>query len=255
MTVESNGKRAPLLDRDWGIIVDNRRRVLWIDPDRQKADTLTIKPSRFTHMPARGFADNNPVGAAMRGTRFLINDACPIEFKKELPAGVKVEPILQIPNRENYIAAKLPEMLKIIDEVRKPETEGRVTLTPFPDHGPFDVMVAAERQVDGKSKGKIVVLSFGDILTENYLEIPVMASGPGEALRLEPPATEGVDLFVNTLYWLQGRNEYIARGPAPVPQVAQIDAKSLLTLRVFVYGLWPLVMFAPGVVLWWIRRR
>lgn len=245
---------APLLETDWGITVDNSRRVVWIEPDRQKADTLMVVPRRFGHMPVGGFTDQ-PVGRAMQGTRFLANDACPLEVKKELPAGVKVESILQIPDREYYIAAKVQEIIQIIDALKRYENEGRVTLRPYPPHGPFDLMLAAERTEGEKSKGRIIVMSFGASLRDDYLNNPVVASNASDALRLESPPTENADLFINALYWLQGRQELIARGPAPVPQVMLTKGNTLIGLRVLVYAVWPALMFLPGVVLWWRRRR
>ncbi len=208
--------------------------------------------SRFNHMPAGGFLDH-PIGSPMRGTRFLILDACPVETQETLPEGVTVEPVLRISARENYIGTELPDLIRIIDALRNPRSEGRVTLQPFPPHGPFDVMVAAERHEGDQSKGKIAVMGFGGSLRDQYLTNPVMAGG--DILRLDPPPTENADLLVNTLYWLQGQTKWIGRGPVPVPRVEPIEARRLIALRVFVWGLWPAVVFAPGILLWWIRRR
>jgi hypothetical protein len=243
---------GPLLSKDWGINVDNGRRVVWIKPDRQKEDTLMVVLSRFNHMPAGGFLDH-PIGSPMRGTRFLILDACPLETQEALPEGVTVEPVLRISARENYIGTELPDLIRIIDKLRNTRSEGRVTLKPFPPHGPFDVMVAAERHEGDKSKGKLVVMGFGGSLRDQYLTNPVMSGG--DVLRLDPPPTENADLLVNALYWLQGQTRWIARGPVPVPRVVPIEAGQMIALRVFVWGVWPAVVFAPGILLWWIRRR
>jgi len=241
-----------LLEEDWGIKLDNSRRIVWIEPDRQKANTLSVVPRRFNHMPAGRFLDH-PIGKPMRGTRFFINDACPIEIKGEPPKGVTVSGILQVPMKENYIGAKIAELIRIIDQLQNRAAEGKVTLTPFPSRGPFDVMVAAERYDGEKSKGKIVVCGFGASLRDDYLKSPVVAGG--DVLRLDPPPTENEDLFVNTLYWLQGQTQWIARGPVPIPRVEPIEAGELTALRVLVWAVWPALVFAPGIVLWWVRRR
>ncbi len=241
-----------LLEDDWGILVDNTQRLVWIEPDRQKPNTFMVVPRKFQHLPAIGFLDH-PIGAPMQGTRFLINDACPLRVKKELPAGVTVQSVLRLPDRENYIAADLPQIIQLIDQVRNPRSEGKVTLRDMPASGPFDLMVAAERRDGEKMRGRIVVMGFGATLRGDYLENPVMAEG--ETLRLDPPPTEGVDLFVNSLYWLQGRPEWIARGPGAVPRIRPIEAGSRTGLRVFVWGMWPALVLAPGLLLWWIRRR
>jgi hypothetical protein len=62
-------------------------------------------------------------------------------------------------------------------------------------------------------------------------------------------------LFINVLYWLQGQSQWIARGSVPVPRVEPIEAGELTALRVFVWAGWPAMVFAPGILLWWIRRK
>jgi hypothetical protein len=252
------GPRTPpygyqrLLKDDWGIRVNNGRRVVWIEPDRQKAQTFMIALRRFNYMPVGRFLDH-PVGVPLRGTRFLVNDACPIEVAEELPEGVTVSGIVRVPRKENYIGAELSEVIQIIDQLQNPMSDGKVTLDPFPAQGPFDMMVAAQRQEGDTGKGRIVVMGFGVSLHDRYLMNPVMASG--EVLRLDPPPTENVDLFINALYWLQGQTRWIARGPVPVPRVEPIEAGELIALRVGVWGVWPAVVFAFGIVVWWVRRR
>ncbi len=243
---------ASMLSEDWGIDVDNSRRVVWIEPDRRKANTFMVAPRRFNHMPAGRFLDH-PAGSPLRGTRFLINDACPLAIRDALPEGITAEAVLRIPDRENYIGARLPEMMRIITQIQDVRAEGKVTLVPFPDHGPFDVMVTAERKRDGKGAGKIAVMGFGASVRDDFLGNPVVA--PGEVLRFDPPPTENADLFVNTLYWLGGQTQWVARGPVPVPRVEAISEGTESGIRAFVYVIWPLVVFAPGVVLWWVRRR
>ncbi|HVP13027.1 MAG TPA: hypothetical protein VMV94_17765 [Phycisphaerae bacterium] len=243
---------GPLLDQDWGIRIDNSRRITWVEPDRRAPNTFMVRGNRFGHMPASGFTDQE-IGKPLRGTRFLINDACPIDIKKDLPAGVTTSLVLQIPHKENYIGATISELIHIIDQVRQQSSEGRVTLTSEPRYGPFDVMVTAQRKDGDNSKGRIIVVSFGGSYRDDYLENPVLAEG--QTIRFDPPPTEDADLFVNALYWLSGHPEWIARGPMPVPRITQIDRSKLTAMRIFVWGVWPAVVFLPGIVLWVIRRR
>jgi hypothetical protein len=242
----------PLLEQDWGLKVEVPRRVVWVEPDRRAPNTFGVRPSRFTHMPAAGFPDHE-IGRPLRGTRFLITDACPIQVNAQLPVGVTVRPVLSIPQRENYIAASLSELIRIIDTIRQQSSEGRVTLSSDLTYGPFDVMVTAERRDGEKGKGKIVLLSFGASLRDDYLENPVVAET--QVLRFDPPPTENVDLFVNTLYWLSGNSQWIARGPVPVPRVAPMPRGEQTAIRVLVWAAWPALVFLPGIVLWYVRRR
>ncbi|RIK69361.1 MAG: hypothetical protein DCC65_01055 [Planctomycetota bacterium] len=243
---------GPLLDTDWGLTVDNGKRITWVDPDTTRDNSFFIVPQRFVHMPGYGFTDN-PIGAPLKGTRFLITDACPIVVKPSLPAGVQVEPVLRIPDSQNYVGASMAELVEIIEKVQDPSSRGSITMVPPPAHGPFDVMVTAERSADGKSKGKIALVSFGASVRDDYLRQPVM--GEGQQLRLEPPPTENVDLFVNALYWLTGQTQLISRGPVPVPRIEPIASADLKALRVFVWAVWPALVFAPGLILWYVRRR
>ena len=113
--------------------------------------------------------------------------------------------------------------------------------------------MAIERKDSDKSKGKLVVWGMGASVRDGFLSQPMWSGG--EKLRLDPAPTEVVDLFVNSLYWLMEQPQWIARGPVPVPRIQQIEAGQLKLLRVFVWGIWPALVFAPGIILWAIRRR
>lgn len=242
---------TPLLDTDWGIIVENGMRITWVDPDRSKDNSFMVVPRRFLHMPANGFTDN-PIGSPMRGTRFLITDACPLAAKPSPPEGVKVQTILRVPDNQNYIGATMNELVAIIEKVQDQASQGSITLVPPPASGPFDIMLAAERSAEGKSKGRLVLAGFGASFRDDYLQQPVLAGG--DQLRLDPAPTENVDLFVNALYWLSGQPQLISRGPVPVPRIEQIATTELKTLRYFVWAIWPALVFAPGIILWFKRR-
>jgi len=243
---------GPLLQQDWGIDVENARRIVWLEPDRRDPKSFGVKGARFSHMPAGGFTEHE-IGKPLRGTRFLINDACVLAAKSELPAGVSIRPVLAIPRKENYNAVDIDQLIQIIDQVRRPTAEGKVTFPLPPETGPFDVVLTAERRDGEKSKGKIVVIGFGGSLRDDYLESPVLAEG--ETIRFDPPPTENADLFVNALYWLAGHPEWIGRGPVPVPRVASMNKGELNALRVFVWAVWPAVVFLPGILLWYVRRK
>ncbi len=243
---------GPLLDADWGISVHNNQRVVWIEPTLQKADSFRVVPRRFIHMPVSGFTDND-VGSPLKGCRFLVTDCCTLEAKDSPPEGVRASSVLRVPNSPNYCGAELDELIRIIEMVQDPSGEGVITLRPPPANGPFDVMLTAQRKSGDQGKGRIAVLGFGASVRDDFLQQPVMAEG--EQLRLEPPPTENVDLIANSLYWLVGQPELISRGPVPVPRIEQISVAELRNLRVFVWGVWPVLVFIPGVFLWYVRRR
>ncbi|OWY70423.1 hypothetical protein B7486_16685 [cyanobacterium TDX16] len=243
---------GPLLDSEWGIEVDNSRRITWLDPYRAKENSYQVVPPKFIHMPAAGFTDS-PIGSPLRGTRFLVTDACPLEKKSELPSGVSLKTVMSIPDTQNYIGASMAELMEIIERVQDPGSQGIITLTNPPVGGPFDVMLTGERVAEGKSKGKLVVMGFGASIRDDYLTQPVVAES--QQLRLDPPPTENADLFVNALYWLSGQPELISRGPVPVPRIEQIASSEMRVLGVLVWAVWPVVIFLPGIIAWAVRRR
>lgn len=243
---------GPLLESDWGVQIDNSRRITWLDPYRAKANSFQVVPPKFVHMPATGFTDS-AIGSPLKGTRFLVTDACPIERKEEVPSGVSLQPVLRIPDAQNYIGATMAELVEIIERVQDPSSQGVITLSRPPTGGPFDIMLAGDRTEEGKSKGKMVLMGFAASIRDDYLTQPVVAES--QQLRLDPPPTENVDLFVNALYWLSGQEDMISRGPVPVPRIEQIATSDLKWLRVLVWAVWPAIVFAPGMIFWVVRRR
>lgn len=241
-----------VLDTDWGIDVQNNRRIVWVDPSRRQANSFGIVPRKFMHMPVAGFT-SHPVGSPMRGTRFLVSDSCPLQIKAELPKGVTVKPVLTVSNREDYIAADVQELIQIIDAIQNPASNGWIDLGHSPQHGPFVLAAAAERMDGEKSKGRIVVSGCGGSVREDFLNGPVWSGG--DRLKLDPPPSENADLIINALCWLQGAPERISRGPVAVPRIEAIEAAQLTALRWFVWGIWPAIVFVPGIVLWYVRRR
>jgi hypothetical protein len=243
---------GPLLEEDWGIQVDNALRIVSVEPDLETANGFTVVLREFGHMPVTGFSDH-PIGKPMRGTRFLVADACPLESMESRPDGVTTSVIAGVSKNERWIAVSVDEIMEIVDIVNNPKSGGVVELGRTPRHGPFDIMLTAERREGDQRKGRIVVVGFGGSLLNQYLTQPVLADA--ETVRLDPPPTENLDLFINALYWLDDKEAYIGRGPVPVPRVHAIAAAQLSRMRWFVWAIWPALVFVPGAILWYIRRR
>ena len=243
---------GPVLENDWGIRVNNALRIVSVKPDLESANGFTVVLREFGHLPVTGFLEH-PIGKPMRGTRFLVTDACPLEHVGALPDGVETEVVASIPENERYIGASVGEIMEIADIINNPKSGGVVQLGRSPRYGPFDLMLTAQRHEGDKRKGKIVVVGFGGSLLNQYLTQPVLADA--EKIRLDPPPMENLDLFINALYWLDDKEGYIGRGPVPVPRVHAIAAAELNRMRWFVWAVWPALVFVPGVVLWYIRRR
>ncbi|MCG8403843.1 MAG: hypothetical protein MI923_01465 [Phycisphaerales bacterium] len=267
---------APLLEQDWGIRVNNSLRMVSVEPDVQKEGAFFVSLPKFQHLPVNHFTDH-PIGKPMRGTRFLVNDACSIETTDKVPEEVTTKVILNIPRKQEYIASSVEEIIEIINKINDQKSGGSVHLGRLPKVGPFDLMVAAERQAPVKSKdeadtdevknedeetpkdetsssrGKIVVCGFGKSLHDQYLRQPVLAEA--ERVRFDPPPSENLDLLVNTMYWLNDQETYIGRGPVPVPRIQAITEGEMRLMWVFTLVGWPILVLAPGMIFWYIRRR
>ena len=111
----------------------------------------------------------------------------------------------------------------------------------------------AEKKEGDQVKSRVVVMGFGGSMRDEFLAQPVWPGG--DSLKLDPPPTENADLLVNSLYWLRGEPQLISRGPVPVPRVLPMEKGTQAALRTFVWGIWPALIFAPGILLWYIRRR
>ncbi len=243
---------GPLLRDDWGLHVRNDLRMVKIDPDLESADGFRVALPTFQHLPVNGFSDH-VVGKPMRGTRFLVTDACTIERTETTPDGVDTQTILNIPRREQFIGATVEEIIQIVNRLNDRKADGVVRLSHSPTLGPFDLMVTSERHVGDEDKGKIAVVGFGGSLRDAFVNQDVLANA--DPIRFAPPPTENLDLLVNAIYWLNDQGAYIGRGPVPVPRVQAIEPGRLKMTKFGVMLLWPLVAISPGVILWFIRRR
>jgi len=241
-----------LLSDDWGLELDTGRRICYLLPDSKAPDTYGVSELRFNYMPASGFSDSD-LGHPLRGTRFLVNDACPIVQKPSTPAGVTLSKVLSIPESETHFAPEIPVLLHIVRTVLDPESEGLVQL-PGVKRGPFDLMITGERKEGDKEKGRIALLSFGMTLSDGFLDRPIKAD-KSSRFKFLPAPREALDLVVNSVYWLQGQPKRISRGPIMNPTVEQIDKASKPLLSWLVYGIWPVLIFLPGIFLWYVRRK
>lgn len=242
----------PVLASDWGLRFDNGTRVVAVDPD-QKSEGFTVNVQKFSYMPLTGFLDQ-PIGSPMIGTRFLATDCAPIDKLEETPKNVKLEPVVEIPDRPSYIGVGIDGLIQIVNQINNPKSAGVVELDKsIAQHGPFNLMYAAIKQSDdGKSQTRMVVTSLGSCIRDRYVKQPVLVDT--QRARFAPEPKEALDLFVNTMYWLNSDEGYIGRGPVPVPRVRALTAHEQLVTKTIVWFAWPGVIIAVGGILWFFRR-
>ncbi len=243
---------ASLLEGDWGIKVDNSQRIMYLPPAKGRAQGYDISAQKFQYLPVLGFTEH-PVARPLIGSRVLAFNACVLDASDTAPEGVTVSSLVELPKREAYVAATIDEIRRIIDMINRPGSDAVVTFQTPPPTGPFDLAMCAERSAEGKTTGKVAVIGFGQSLQDGYVENKVVVSA--DPVRMEPPPTENLDLALNTIYWLNDKPEYIGRGPVPVPRIHAIAQSDLQMTRWFVWLVWPALVFLPGVMLWFVRRR
>jgi hypothetical protein len=90
----------------------------------------------------------------------------------------------------------------------------------------------------------------------SYLEMPVpRIDKEGEVMfSTDPPPVENLELMANSLYWLAGKPDLIAAGPADVPFVGPIDEKSERGLWLITMG-WAVAVLFAGAAVMFVRRK
>lgn len=245
---------GPLLEQDWGIKVDNSLRVLYMPPASERPGFFQVSAPKFQYLPIIGFTDH-PIGKPLIGSRLLAYSACVLEEapRDKNDGSLKVETVIEYPKREPHVAAGVDEIIHIVSTLNAPNSDGMFRFSSPPVQGPFKLAMTAERIADGKTTGKVVVIGFGQSLQDGYVENKVLVSA--DPVRMDPAPTENLDLAVNAVYWLNDTPQYIGRGPVPVPRIHAIPEPELKATRWFVWLVWPVLVFLPGVMLWFVRRR
>ncbi len=237
---------------EWGINVRNTFIVipaLRDDSGRREdgKDLYQLSLLRFWYLPLNTFTEH-PVGKPLQGQRVSWYFICPVTATTPLPS-VEVKPVLTVPGSWNttWATQKFRDIARQIDngEFISP-LEGDL-------HSPFDVALAATRTAsEGRAPSRIVAAGIASSLTDEYLT--QRASLPNErgALVTTEPPKANADFVINAAYWISGREEYIAAGPAQL-QPVKVIASARLLWTLCVIGL-PLGVLALGGVVMILRK-
>lgn len=241
---------AAMLKNQWGVTVDSQYRVTWIEPDPRQPDKIGVNGERFTVIPLNSFTDQ-PIGKPFQYNPVRIVEACPLKLAENPPAGVKPEPILLVPNSDEYVGADVRDLIKIINELANPSANGTVQRSPSLLKPPFTLMLAARNE---QTKAQAVIFSGGRSITDSVIARPIIKQVNGRIVSEAAPVTNA-ELIVNSLFWLLGENKLIASGPPAAPSIKSIEPDRMNVLRALVYGLWPAAILVPGLLIWFARRR
>ncbi len=251
MTMPARYGFGDYLRKDWGIDVRTALRVIQTKPDSRAPGKFKLEVVQWNFMPLSSFTDH-VIGKPLQVRRMYWYNACPITAVSDSKTGAIIKDILAIPKGRNEVWA-ISDIEAFIEKV-----EQRDPLEADPDSGdlipPFAVAVEATKQIENE-QARIIVLAVGESFTDYYLQNPVFKLSEDGTIAPEPPPVADVDLLINSVYHLVGRDEYIGAGPAIVEPIKQIAPGTMLNVKI-IFGLaWPILMFAIGVVVMIVRKR
>ena len=260
------------LREDWGIEALTDHLVVPAVADDNDPGKFKISGHRLSYLPLNNFG-NNAIGKPLRRQRVLWASLCPIRTDPRLPEGVTVQPLLSIPGdwRDTWATRRFRELV----EQFRSGAGSKV----YPNYAkgdlaaPFDVAVAATRASSTPAQtqptttqaatapdqqrvksARIVVLGMGQSLTDGYLTQPVPVQDAKGTVTLVDPPRANADVVINSVYWLTGRENYIAAGPAGAQLVLIGKVARTVLATIFVVVL-PALVLAAGAMVMVMRRR
>ncbi len=245
----------PYLEADWGIQARTDYLVIPALRSETEPGRFNLAVTRLSHLPLNAYTDH-PIGAPLRGQRTLWTMISPLKDNVRSIPGVKVTPVLTVPDDGDPTWAT-PDVGRILQAYYAGE---RSYVAPDYERqdlpAPFPVVLAASRDADpaqDRRPARIVVVGVGAGVIDPFLTDRV-PSGPQLTQTLDPPAANA-DLIINSVYWLSGREDYIAAGPVHIQPVANLPRSAMRSLWiVYVLGL-PLGVLATGGLVLLLRRR
>ncbi|MDY7009748.1 MAG: hypothetical protein SVV80_03235 [Planctomycetota bacterium] len=239
------------LQNDWGIDVKIALRVIQASPDPLNPGEFKLPIHTWRHLPLSAFTDH-PVGMPLKARRLYWLNVCPITTVSDNKSGAVINDILTVPEGggETWAVSDINAFIRKVEQ--------RESLQADPNSGdllpPFAVAVEASKQIEGK-QARIIVLAAGESFTDYYLQNPVIRFGEDGTIVPEPPPIADVDLLVNSIYHLAGRDEYIGAGPIIVEPIEQIKSGTMLGVKILCGLAWPMLMFAIGIVVMIVRKQ
>jgi len=245
------------LKKDWGLEARTEYRAVAGLPDERAPGMFTINAVKYQYLPLSSFT-NHPIGRPLQGQRMLWNDVCPIrEIAEDKPKDVTIQPLLTARRRKDVWATRsVPEL------VQKILTDDRGLFAPDYAPGrdlrtPFHAIVAASRgksDSPARKASRIVLVGTGG-LVDAYLSQRIPKFDAKGGISFTDPPTANADLVINSVYWLIGRDKYIAAGPPQVKPVEMISTAAMSVLWTLVVVCLPLAVLGIGGLVMLVRRR
>ncbi len=232
------------LSGTWGIRVASDFLILEAFPYPGKPGEMALTQQSF--MIGELAHSQHPIVKGMVGGQASMRLACPIEIVGEAPEGVATEKLVWRDASDGLWGIR--DFTTYEERVRAGKS---VTKAEGDIAGPFTLAVSAE-----KGDGKLVVVSGRSPFSDDWALAPALVmTSQGFTMRQRNPGN--VHLLVNSLHWLNDREEWLDVGkPVNIGTIA-IDQKSgaLTAVKAFAYAGWPATALVVGGIVWWTRRR
>jgi len=265
---------------EWGIEVMTGYLVVPAVTDDRMPGRYKVDGQRFSYLPLSAFSDH-PIGKPLQAQRVLWTNLCPITRKKNArgdpappPEGVEIEPLLSLPAhwKATWATRRIEELLQQFQSEEGSYIWPNYAAGDLPV--PFDVAVAATR-TDTKARpgaetrprdanaagdpkkvaaARIVVIGAGHSLMDGYLDREVAVRDTKGTISLTDPPRANADLLINSAYWLIGRQNLIAAGPA-LATMKEIPPGMKVLMIVIYCGVLPALVVGAGSLVMLRRRR
>ena len=265
------------LRNDWAIDVKTSLRVVRAEPDPLNPGKYELPVLGWTFMPLSCFTDH-PVGKCLKARRLYWYNVCPIVRNPNSKAKVEIKEIMTVPAGTKGIwATAHPD--ELVQRMYLGESSGIVPSVDKGDKLP-PLVLAAEavktifsQEAAGRDghksttqpaststaprprKARIIVLGVGNSYIDGFITTRVPRLAGGETLISEPPPTCDIDLLVNSVLHLIGKDEYIGAGPTIIQPISEIAPYTMTKIKILFGLAWPALFFIIGLAVMFVRRR
>lgn len=205
-----------------------------------REETLSRGQTRATkQLTVSRWPNDNPVTKVLGGAQAIFVAASPLVLGESKEKDVKTWPLAEITGKGLW--AERNNAMQEERAKRDPATVG----------DKFLIAAAAEK----KSGARVVVVADPAWASDQIVSYGL--AGPGSAELFGALFPANAELFVNSVYWLSGMEQFIAASARTqdIRRVGDIEPDRLRLLRNAVLTALPAAAFLAGIGVWLVRRR
>ncbi len=243
---DATGAPAPYefkdyLETDWGILTDNNRVLLFIEP---------VAPGkyRFVRFPLNMFGasfSDHPISASLSAMQAMFPLVAPTSISETPPENVKHHRLAWMDRSDSIW--NVSDAQYYFDQ----QTEEFIVPADGDYQGEFMFGVAAE-----KDESKVVLINSTQFATDRFAQEQQRVITP-HGLDAIPINPGNATLFINALHWLNDNVAMMNLGSPIDYSTLNIKkgATSTLAVQVFATAVWPLLAAVCGLGVYFARRR